>query len=189
MTNHSWHCLLVLPALLLAWAAPAAVAGERVNELFVSWGTGAQPDSDQDNTQRSLDYNFYLFQRSPRSGITLGAGYTRLTTDAATNTRIDAYSIYPQLTLWPVSPRLNGAYFFVRALGPSYLSDNWLGEREQANHFAFQSQVGVGYRRKVANDAGNFMLQMSWKHFSNANLFNANDGIDVPFVFALGFSF
>lgn len=174
-------------SLLLA-AAPAS-AGERMNELLLSWGTGPQPDSDQDNTQRSIDYNFYQFQRSPRSGITLGAGYTRLSTNAASNTRIDAFSLYPQLTLWPVTPTLRGAYFFVRALGPTYLSKNWLGDREQANHFAFQSQVGVGYRHEPANGDSVLMLQVSWKHFSNANLFDANDGMDIPFVFAVGVSF
>lgn len=172
-------------ALLLA--SSLALAGEPVNELFISGGTGRQLDSDQHNSQFAIDYNFHHFQRSARSGFTLGMGYTRLRTDAAINTTINAYSLYPQLTLWPVSQRLPGAYFFVRALGPTYLDENRLGDRQQANHFAFQSQVGVGLRRPLYGNS-KMMLQVSWKHFSNANLFDENDGIDVPFVFAFGVS-
>ena len=165
-------------------------AGERKNELLISWGTGSQHNAHQDNSQVAVDYNFYLFKRSERSGITLGMGYTHLWTDTDTDTdkSIDAFSLYPQLTLWPVSQSLRGAYFFVRALGPSYLSNSKLGHRQQAHHFAFQAQVGVGYRKQLDSDNA-LLLQLSWKHFSNANLFDDNESIDVPFVLSLGFDF
>lgn len=158
------------------------------DQLLLSLGTGSQPDSKQHNDLFAVDYEFYEHVRSPRSRLSVGVSYTRLTTDAATNTSITAVSIYPQLTLTPVRESLRNTFFFVRALGPSYMSSNALGNREQDNHFAFQAQVGAGYKKDL-NNGNSLLFQTSWKHFSNANLFNDNDGIDIPFVFTIGYSF
>lgn len=178
------YVLPLLPGLL----CPLVQAGERIDEVYLSWGTGPQHKRHQHNSQVALDYNFYRFERSARQTFSLGMGYTRLWTDAATDRKIEAFSFYPQLTLWPVRDSLRGTYFFVRALGPSYLSDNRLGHRQQAQHFAFQAQVGVGYRKQLNADKA-LMLQVSFKHFSNANLFSDNDGIDIPFVLTFGFKY
>src|SRR5699024_3632260 len=133
--------------------------------------TGPQHKRHQHNSQASVDYNFYRFNRSARQTFSLGMGYTRLWTDAATDRSIKAFSFYPQLTLWPVRESLRGTYFFVRALGPTYISDNRLGSRQHAEHFAFQAQVGVGYRKQLSDDKA-LMTQVSFKHFSNANWFS-----------------
>lgn len=173
---------------LLALPSLRAQAGERIDEVYVSWGTGPQHNKHQHNSQVALDYNFYMFRFSARRGISLGMGYTRLWTNLATDREIRALSFYPQLTLWPVRESLRNTYFFVRALGPTYLSENRLGRRQQAENFAFQAQVGVGYRKQLNADK-TLMLQVSFKHFSNANLFNDNDGIDIPFVLTFGLSY
>lgn len=172
--------LLVLPSI--------ANAAEWKNELLMSWGTGSQPDADQRNTQLALDYNFYRVRRTQRTELSLGMGYTRLETDTMQQGSLYAYSIYPQLTLWPMNPALRNSYFFVRALGPTYLSENRLGTRKQSDHFTFQAQVGVGYRIPLPSSRA-ILIQMSWKHFSNANLFSDNDGFDFPFVLAFGLAY
>ena len=33
------------------------------------------------------------------------------------------------------------------------------------------------------------ILSLSWKHFSNGDLFDTNDGIDVPLVLSMGVQF
>lgn len=181
--------LVCLPVLSLMVLLPVPVkAGERKSEFLMSWGTGPQSHSPQNNSQVALDYNFYGFERSQRSGISFGLGYTYLWTDADTDKKVEAYSFYPQLTLRPVTAALRGGYFFVRALGPSYISHNRLGERQQANHFAFQAQVGAGYRMQLDYNRA-LLFQVSWKHFSNADLFKVNNSINIPFVFSLGFAF
>jgi len=122
--------------------------------------------------------------------------YTRLETNAAANGSLYAVSIYPQITLFPSatsritahSPRWAQPFFFVRALGPSYLSDGTLGSRRQADSFAFQAQVGVGVRLNPGADRRG-VIAVSWKHFSNANLYRFNDGIDVPLVVNIGMAF
>lgn len=158
------------------------------DELQLSWGYGHQQDARQSNEQVAIDYEFFEYVRSARTRLSVGVGYTHLTTDADTHRKIQALSVYPQLTLTPVTESINDFYFFVRALGPSYMSENALGEREQDNHFSFQAQVGIGYMKKLENDNA-VKLQVSFKHFSNADLFSDNDGYDIPFVLTLGYKF
>ncbi len=119
--------------------------------------------------------------------------YTRVSTNALDNREMYAVSVYPQLTLYPPAggriaaraPRWAKPYFFVRALGPSYISEDKLGEREQDNHLSFLAQIGAGVHIGVG-EGPKIKLNVSWRHFSNANLFSENDGFDVPFVLSIG---
>ncbi len=143
-----------------------------------------------------MDYNFYRFERSDRQHILIGASYTYLGTNAASNDSMYAISVYPQISLYPVEgswpysivPDWAEPYFYVRFLGPSYISSNALGDRLQDHNFAFQAQIGVGAVIKTRNDT-EVILALSWKHFSNANLSDDNDGIDLPFVLNFGIKF
>ena len=131
-----------------------------------------------------------------RQHLQLGVSYTRLTTNAETHGELYAVSVYPQLTFFPRAtsriaesfPHWARPYFFVRALGPSFLSENKLGEREQDHHFSFQAQLGAGVLLRAGAEQ-EVNLNISWKHFSNANLFSDNDGLDVPFVLTVGVRF
>ena len=85
-------------------------------------------------------------------------------------------------------PSWAAPYFWIRFLGPSYISSSRLGDRQQAHNFAFQAQIGVGAIVKTQNDT-EIILSLSWKHFSNANLFDDNDGIDLPVMLNFGIKF
>lgn len=179
-------------ALLSILCLTALCGAARADEVFVNFGGGPQRYASQRNRTVGIDYGFYRFERSARQHIDVGVSYTRLSTNEGVNDSLYAVSVYPQLTFWPVetswiarhSPAWAHPFFFVRALGPSYISENRLGTRRQAKHFAFQAQIGVGARLK-----GKAIVMLSWKHFSNANLFDENDGIDLPLVLHLGASF
>jgi hypothetical protein len=175
------------------WALPNTVCAD---EVFVTAGQGPQPGSDQRNETVGFDYSFYRFERSERQHVTVGVSYTRLTTNAAADGSLYAVSVYPQITLFPSatsriaarSPRWARPFFFVRALGPSYISESTLGSRRQAESFAFQAQVGVGVQLNPGADRRG-VIAVSWKHFSNADLYRHNDGIDVPLVINIGMAF
>ncbi len=166
------------------------------NDLILTLGGGKQPDSNQENKTASLDFNFFEYKRSDRQTINIGISYTQIKTDFETSKKIQAISIYPQLTLFPpenswLSNQVSKTtipYFFVRALGPTYLNNNTLGDREQSRNFTFQAQVGLGVLFKTKSNKENFLF-LSWKHFSNANLFSKNDGFDFPIVIGLGLKF
>ena len=178
-------------------------ASVQADELIFNVGGGPQLGSDasgsgsrQTNHTIGVDYNFYRYERSPRSSLVIGASYTYLGTNTDTNDRIHALSVYPQLSMYPsetswvhkLIPGDGQPFFYVRALGPTYLSSNQLGSRKQAKHFAFQAQLGIGatYRLKSDQQAS---FAIAWKHFSNANLYNENDGIDLPIVLTFGVTF
>ncbi|SHF36425.1 Lipid A 3-O-deacylase (PagL) [Microbulbifer donghaiensis] len=174
--------------LLVAVTAALLLQPAFANELLLSAGGGPQPDSDQRNTTYGVDYSFKKFEKSYRQHIHLGVSYTKVTTDADDHRSFHAVSIYPQLNLYPRQQSWGQPYFFVRALGPSYISSNQLGDRHQDNHFAFQAQVGYAARINWRSRE-DLVLMVSWKHFSNANLFSDNDGIDMPFVVNVGLNF
>ncbi|WP_250460473.1 acyloxyacyl hydrolase [Microbulbifer litoralis] len=158
------------------------------DELLFSAGGGFQPDSPQRNSTYGIDYSFKKFEKSYRQHIHLGVSYTKVQTNAAEHKSFHAVSIYPQLNLYPRQRSWGQPYFFVRALGPSYISANQLGDRRQDNHFAFQAQVGYAARINWQSKE-DLVVMISWKHFSNANLFGDNDGIDMPFVVNVGLNF
>jgi hypothetical protein len=182
------HALLAFLTTLAALVSGPA----RADHVLVNLGGGSQPGSDQRNETWGVDYSFHRWERSERQHIEIGVSYTYLTTNGPGHDSLYALSVYPQVTLYPAktskimerSPKWAQPFFFVRALGPSYISEKGLGTREQAEHFAFQAQVGVG---AVINEKG--IVTVSWKHFSNAELSQPNDGIDVPFVISGGIRF
>ncbi len=158
------------------------------DELIVNFGGGNQLDTSQHNKTFGLDYSFYRKVRSYRQHFLLGVSVTHMTTDATANQTVNSISLYPQINLYPRSQDWGQPFFFVRALGPSYISSNRLGEREQKHHFSFQAQVGYGAYLHF-QDKRNAIISVSFKHFSNANIFSGNDGFDFPFVLSLGTSF
>jgi hypothetical protein len=188
---------------LLATALVTTSLASRADEITASIGGGPQYGSDygdinadQVNRTLGIEYTFFTLVRSPRSSFQFGAGYTYVGTDSISNNALHAISIYPQLRLTPGPDSIVHEwfaeslepFFYVRALGPTYISSNQLGSRKQANHFSFQAQIGVGFTVQRRNK-GDFTMSLSFKHFSNAGLFEENDGIDLPFLLNFGFRF
>ncbi len=151
-------------------------------ELSFNMGGGPQVTGSQNNRTAGIDFSFWSFKRSARQELSLGTSYTYAETNEGDNKRLHAFSIYPQLTLF--APRWRGItpVFIVRALAPTYLTNNQLGDREQGKHFAFQAMVGVGLRW---GERQQWQANINYKHFSNANLSSPNDGIDFPLVFSI----
>ena len=158
----------------------------RADELIwmVNAGAGQQSNSDQDNRMVGADLIFWKHERSARQEIVVGVGYTDIRTNAGFDEHVQAVSIFPQLNLYPkdnsgkVRPM-----FFVRALGPTWLSDRRLGEREQGRNFCFQAQIGGGIWFGKDKD---WLVALSYKHFSNAGLFDPNEAFDVPLLLTVG---
>ena len=182
-------------AMLALWCCVDA-QNANADQLLITAGGGPQPGSDQTNTTVGIDYSFFKHERSSRQHFLVGVGYTYLHTNTDEFSSMHAISVYPQLNLYPARdgrfaqrfPDWAFPFFFVRALGPSYISSNQLGDRKQNKNFAFQAQVGAGFLFGLEAERRGF-VSISWKHFSNANLFNDNDGIDLPLVISLGLRF
>jgi hypothetical protein len=164
--------------LLLLFLPFAAIA----DELSINAGYGSQAHSRQHNWGGGIDWEFWRYARSDRQFFSIGTSYTHLKTDAATNTELKAFSLYPQLTLLAGKRAGWTPYFFVRALGPTFLSRKELGTRKQGERFAFQAQVGIG----LVTPSDDWLVALSYKHFSNAQLFSPNESIDLPLLLTIG---
>ena len=179
-----YQCVLAAVSVLGTYSLNSSAE----SNILLSLGTGPQPDSSQKNSLLAVDYEFWQLDISSRRRLSIGVSYTGIRTNANRNSSLEAISIYPQLTLFPVSEHFEDYYFFVRALGPTYISKNSLGDRNQSKNLTFQAQVGVGRELSLENGRS-LLMQISWKHFSNANIFSDNDGIDIPVTFTLGYQF
>ncbi|GGB07877.1 acyloxyacyl hydrolase [Agarivorans gilvus] len=170
--------------LLMLLLSGSSLAASLEHALMVNLGYGPQPSGhvSQRNFTSGVDLEFYRFQRSPRQWLSLGLSYSYLASDTEQHRSLHALSLYPQLTLLGEQYQQWQPWFFVRALGPTYLSEKQLGSRQQAKHFAFQAQVGIG----ATHLASQWQVALSYKHFSNANLDSPNDGFDIPLVFNFG---
>lgn len=156
------------------------------NDLIwqVNVGEGQQSNSEQGNRMSGVDLIFYQHSRSERQEFVIGVGYTDIYTNAGFNENVQAVSIFPQLNLYGKGNKSVRPMFFVRALGPTWLSSRYLGDREQGSQFAFQAQVGAGLWFGKDKD---WLVSLSYKHFSNAGLFSPNEAFDVPVLFTVGY--
>ncbi len=171
-------CILVMGLLVSNTA--------RANDLIwlVNAGGGQQSNSEQDNRMAGADLVFYQHARSERQEIVIGVGYTDIHTNARFNEHVQAVSIFPQLNLYGKGNGAVRPMFFVRALGPTWLSNRNLGDREQGRNFAFQAQIGAGLWFGKDKD---WLLSLSYKHFSNAGLASPNEAFDVPVLLTVGY--
>lgn len=183
--RHSAHALLLALTLCATSMVQAQVIQDA--DLWLYAGGGKQLHTDeQDNRVVGIDVNLWHHPYSDIQTWSLGAGVSKLTADHGDIRELTAVSIYPQLTLKLPVTRWVKPFFFVRALGPTYLSEQGLGERKQAYFWAFQSQVGVG---AYLGDTGTWTANVSFRHYSNAGTGKPNEGIDTLMVLTLGHRF
>lgn len=178
--------LLLIVAGLLVFCLSTAPAF--ADELQVTLGGGPSPTADQSHYSAGMDYTFYRFEKSSRQHLSIGASYTYIGSNASGDDSLHAITIFPQLTLLADERSWGKPFFFVRALGPTYITATRLGAQRQANHFTFQAQVGAGvYLDRTENGRG--FLSLSWKHYSNGSFFSPNDSIDLPVLLSIGLKF
>lgn len=173
--------ILTLPL----WVASALVHANNfdVHSLVLNVGGGKQFDASQDNQLVALDVEWWAWNRSPRQTLSIGSSVAQWRTNANMGAKVvNVVSIYPQLTLYyPKDFPVGKVFFQVRALGPSWLSENALGDRQQSRNFAFNARLAAGI--VTPND---WIISLSYQHISNAGWSRTNDGWDSPINLAIG---
>jgi hypothetical protein len=74
------------------------------------------------------------------------------------------------------------------SFGPVYLSQHRLGECEQTRNFVFQTTLGFG-TEVMLNDQRGITLSLQLIHYCNAGLYKINRGINMLYVFSIGYMF
>lgn len=157
----------------------------RLNSLSATYGAGDNDIEDQFNRYVGVDLEFLEWRRTEQQIWTIGASVAQVRTDGDGPKVVNVLSFFPQLQLTLDRDFGFGKpVFLVRALGPSWISENDLGTRSQRNHFAFHARVSAGFQ----TDSG-WYYGLSYQHFSNAGLSKINEGWDIPLNLTITYRF
>ncbi|EKE01176.1 MAG: hypothetical protein ACD_21C00199G0002 [uncultured bacterium] len=77
--------------------------------------------------------------------------------------------------------------YLAASFGPAYLSRKKFGEREQGSNFSFQTTMGLGSEVKFGQRELDFSLKLV--HYCNGGIFKPNQGINILYVFSIGYLF
>ena len=78
--------------------------------------------------------------------------------------------------------------YLLMGFGPSYLSNEMLGENKQGSHFDFQTSMGAGLGVKLKNQH-QLLFSYRFVHLCNAGLAKPNKGFNLPFILSIGYTF
>ncbi|WP_417605221.1 acyloxyacyl hydrolase [Oceanimonas baumannii] len=149
-----WAVLLVLPFPVLGGGTPAG-------GISAGWGDGAE--------RYGLGIQWQKEWRTIRSGkldITLNLDGSYWTSDDDELTQI---SLVPGLVYMWDSPGLSPLLY--AGVGPAWINQTRLGERELSTQLQFNSRAGLGVM------LGRHSLALEAWHLSNAGLKQPNDGL------------
>lgn len=178
-------CIVVALVGFLSEAAFAESPTWRLNSLSATYGAGDNDIEDQFNRYVGVDLEFLEWRRTEQQIWTIGASIAQVRTDGDGPKVVNVLSFFPQLQLTLDQDfGLGKPVFMVRALGPSWISENDLGTRSQRNHFAFHARVSAGFQ----TDSG-WYYGLTYQHFSNAGLSKINEGWDIPLNLTISYRF
>lgn len=107
------------------------------------------------------------------------------TNDFTSNSSLNVYAIAPFIR-WYFMDNNIATPFLTGSVGPSYLSNTQIGDRNLGIHFSFQDQFGAGLAFGAKR---NFYTTLQFLHYSNARIANNNNGMTIPVYLTLGYQF
>lgn len=176
-------------ALILGLAALSTSAYGWEHEVAIGYGSSTEVEEYYTNSGFELSGIFYKFPKIDNTLIatingTLGQwhadteDYRNLTT-AAVSLGLRGYAVNPEQHRF--RPYIGASF------GPVYLSQQQFGEQIQNTNIAFQSQLGIGTEIGDQKHSWDFNFHMN--HFCNAGLAEPNEGIDILYIFSVGYQF
>ncbi len=86
-----------------------------------------------------------------------------------------ALRLYPMPNYYPA--------YLLGSLGPALLSSRQFGVNKQGSNLALQTNIGLGM------EYHSFDVNLRLAHYSNANIFNPNEGFNVLYLLSVGYLF
>lgn len=77
--------------------------------------------------------------------------------------------------------------YLLFTFGPAYLSRKHFGETSQGSHLSLQTTLGGGSEINIKGHDLDFNLRLI--HYCNGGAFRPNQGIDILYVFSIGYLF
>lgn len=159
------------------------------NEVSVGVGTGQEVDQSYRNNGVMLNAKLYKFCPIDNTLV--------LTIDGSLAHWHSTYGDHNELSTAALSAAFR-AYFanpnchtfrpyLDVSFGPTYLSARQLGVNQQGANVAFQSLLGGGM--EVGNQKQSVDFGLHLAHYCNAGLFYPNHGINIIYIFSIGYQF
>ena len=95
-------------------------------------------------------------------------------------------SAYPLFRFTALRSKTADFYFEYSVAGPTWISKTMIDNEDTGRNFTFQDMMGIGV---FAGKKKNLNAGIRIAHYSNGNLFPANNGVMVPLTFNLGHTF
>ena len=160
------------------------------HEVSAGYGFGQEPTENYNNNAFVLSGKFYKFPKIDDDLIaTIEGSVSNLHADTAQHNNASMADVALGLRAYFFNPDLHevSPYLGISA-GPAYLFDRFLGNQEQGAHIAIQATLEGGVEFKLKHDQG-IDLNLHFLHYSNAGMFNPNQGFNVPYVLSIGYQF
>ncbi|MGC6404473.1 MAG: acyloxyacyl hydrolase [Candidatus Comchoanobacterales bacterium] len=149
-----------------------SIKADEFNEWSLGIGHGQQKTG-QDN---SMVWSQWVFNRKVMNDVFdwyAGTSFAALYTDFATNQHTETFSL-----VGGVTAHLSKSLSIDVSVGPSFLTQRVLGDREQGTHFSFQNIIKLNYQIADATYIG-----LGFIHYSNGSIASPNQSFDVrPFL-------
>jgi hypothetical protein len=95
-------------------------------------------------------------------------------------------SAYPVFRFTLLRSATADFYFEYSVAGPTFINKTFIDDEDTGRKFTFQDMMGIGV---FAGRKKNINAGLRVAHYSNGNLFPANNGVMVPLTFSLGHAF
>lgn len=107
------------------------------------------------------------------------------TNDYSSNSVLNTYAIAPVIR-WYFATNSIATPFLTGSVGPAYLSNTRIGDRDLGVHYSFQDQLGLGL---AYGKSKQFYTTLQFLHYSNAGISQHNNGMTLPVYLTLGYQF
>ena len=160
------------------------------HEIAAGYGYGKEVEQDYDNSGWEITGKFFRFPPVDNTLIfTLDGTVAHWRSNTPDNNQLTIAAIAPSARAYFFNPCYNRVRPYLGvSFGPSYLSNKQLGNREQGSHFAFQSTLEAGTEIGLAHQRS-LDLNIHLAHYCNAGLAKPNQGIDILYIFTVGYQF
>ena len=158
----------------------------------ISLGYGRSKETSCDYYQQGvmLDFQAFPFAKLDKTLLFgFGASLADWRADTSENKNMMTAAVSAIFRAYFVPPTEAAKFrpYLSASFGPTYLSSRKFGEREQGSNFSFQTTLGIGSEVKFGQKELNFSLKLV--HYCNGGIFKPNQGIDIWYIFSIGYLF
>lgn len=161
------------------------------HEVSLGYNRSKELNYDYYNYGFFLNAKLYKFKKLDKTLIfTIDGSVADWHATTETNSSLNTWGLAGAFRAYFISPE-NRKFnpYLSAAFGPVYLSKTHFGERNLGSHFSFQTVLGFGTEFFPSNSGHGFNASLQLIHYCNAGLSTINQGVNMVYVFSLGYLF